>query len=48
MFHEYDERHPGVRRFVDEALMGPLRGLATVQVGALLSLQMMSEARVSA
>jgi predicted O-methyltransferase YrrM len=41
MFHDYDERHPGVRRFVDEALMGPLRGCATEQVGALLSARIM-------
>jgi len=36
MFHDYDERHLGVRRFVDEALIGPLRGCATEQVGGLL------------
>lgn len=45
MFHDYDERHPGVRRFVDEALMGPLRGFATERVGALLSAQLMPGAR---
>jgi predicted O-methyltransferase YrrM len=44
MFHDYDERHPGVRRFVDEALMGPLRGFATERAGALLSVQLRLEA----
>lgn len=36
IFHDYDERHPGVKRLVDEVLGGPLAGLQTEQVGALL------------
>lgn len=48
MFHDYDERHPGVRRFVDEALMGPLRGFVTDQVGALLSVHVAPAARTLA
>ena len=40
MFHDYDDRHPGVRRFVGEALLGPLRGLATTQVGGLCIVQL--------
>jgi MMP 1-O-methyltransferase len=35
-FHDVDDRHPGVSRLVEEALAGPLAGLARDQVGALL------------
>ena len=35
-FHDYDERHPGVSRLVDEALLGPLSGCRTFQADSLL------------
>lgn len=48
VFHDYDERHRGVRKFVDEALMGPLRGYETDRVGALLSVHVTPAARTLA
>lgn len=44
MFHDYDERHPGVRQFVNEALLGPLQGFTTEQVGGLLSVPLSARA----
>lgn len=35
-FHDYDERHPGVSRLVNEVLAGPLYGCKTFQADALL------------
>jgi predicted O-methyltransferase YrrM len=35
-FHDYDERHPGVSRLVDEVLAGPLYGCKTFRADALL------------
>jgi hypothetical protein len=40
LFHDCDDRHPGVRRLVKEALAGPLRGLPVEQVGSLLSIRL--------
>jgi predicted O-methyltransferase YrrM len=37
MFHDYDDRHPGVKRLVDEMRAGPLKGDSTEQVGCLLT-----------
>lgn len=35
IFHDYDDRHPGVKRLVDEMRAGPLKGLSTERVGSL-------------
>jgi predicted O-methyltransferase YrrM len=40
MFHDYDDRHPGVTRLVDEVRGGPLRGVSTQQVGSLLTVRL--------
>jgi predicted O-methyltransferase YrrM len=40
LFHDYDERHPGVKRLVGEVLAGPLRGVRSERVGSLLSVQL--------
>lgn len=39
IFHDYDDRHPGVTRLVDEIREGPLRGFPTEQVGSLLTVR---------
>jgi len=39
VFHDYDERHPGVKRLVDEVLEGDLAGQPRRQVDSLLMVQ---------
>ncbi len=39
MFHDYDDRHPGVKRLVDEVRAGPLKGVSAEQVGSLLTVR---------
>ena len=40
MFHDYDDRHPGVKRLVDEVRAGPLKGVSAEQVGSLLTVRL--------
>lgn len=39
-FHDYDDRHPGVKRLVEEVLAGDLRGKPTRQVDGLLMVRL--------
>ena len=40
IFHDYDDRHPGVKRLVDEMRAGPLKGVSAEQVGSLLIIRL--------
>jgi predicted O-methyltransferase YrrM len=40
IFHDYDDRHPGVKRLIDEVRAGPVKGASADQVGSLLTVRL--------